>query len=84
MPLIWGYFKKTSEELRCDSRALLCTKVTTSYIDYSKITRAAQVAQWFSAAFSLGHDSGDLGSSPNRTPCEEPASVSASLSVSHE
>ena len=34
-------------------------------IPYSKLTpRAAPVAQWFSAAFSPGHDPGDPGWSP--------------------
>ena len=54
--------------------------------DLKKPSRAALVAQWFSAAFGPGRDPGDLGSS--RAPCLEPASpstfASASLSVSHE
>ena len=32
--------------------------------DNTTLVRAAQVAQWFSAAFSPGHDPGNLGSSP--------------------
>ena len=39
-------------------------KIVTLVKDHNKASRAAQVAQCFSATVSLGHDLGDLGMSP--------------------
>ena len=58
--------------------AALMTSIPNEFLTILHRLRAAPVAQQFSAAFSPGHDPGD----PD--PCMEPASVSASLSVSHE
>ena len=58
---------------------LMCLDVNVMMVNFTE--QGSPVAQRFSATCNPGCDPGDLGSSPTRAPCMEPASPSARVSL---